>query len=171
MSLEYFRNKNLIWLGIGILIIVAGLVAYYKYSDKFPGMIGGIESREFQGAIQKVEANKIYLKGSYIVSDSEKAKIKDQEIVNKLYDVAVEVTPETKFVKTIWYMLSMKELEKTGGAWNPDDLKKDIQEGSFEDLKNVQGLALKVTTAENIFGEKDFKAITASYVVSVYPQE
>jgi len=124
-----------------------------------------IESHEFAGQIVNIDGNEITIEGAFVIVNQ------DSLSKNETREVVVSVSDDTKITKTLLYIPTKAELEKTGGLFYPDKLKKDYQEVNLETLKSDDthsGLIVKSTT--NIYGKSSFSASEISYTVPVFPQ-
>lgn len=125
------------------------------------------QSHLFSGQLVEIlDDNSLVVRGTHV-----KDKTPESSDYIHPYVVTVEIVPDTKFAKTIWYMPTKAELEKNKGQWNSEDLRKEQQSGSVNDFKNTQGLLLDIITEDDTFFEN--KTITAKkieYVVVVHPQ-
>ena len=150
-----FKENKKIFIALFIFLVLLGWVAFLKLrEDK-------IISREFGGQIIKIENNTIFLKGLFNIE-------KGGEFIKKQAEreVRVLLIPDIKLVKTLLYLPEATGLEPV--KYNPNDLKKDYQEGSLEDLKeNTSGIT--VTSDRNIFNKSKFKAVKIEYIEPVFP--
>ena len=125
------------------------------------------ESREIWGGIEEIRGKTMYVKGTFV-------KVNGADPINpeSPVEMAIEITPETKIEKLVWHMLTMEELEKTGGRWNPNDLRKEVLPSSFEELlaesENYQGMGVRAEASRNIYGKGGFKATKIEYRVLFY---
>jgi len=124
-----------------------------------------IEAKEFIGQVQKVEGSSVFLKGIFVTPDK-------PELARNGFNenVEIEIGPATQIVKIVMYMPTLKELEKTGGRWNPAELKREEKPGAIIDLTyKKEGLTIRVVSETNIFNKSKFIPQRIEYVEQVYP--
>ncbi|MDO8496584.1 MAG: hypothetical protein Q7S43_04035, partial [bacterium] len=123
------------------------------------------ESKEFIGQVKKVEGNVIWAHGRFINRDKPELAAK---ALGK--DVEITVLPETTIVKILMYMPTSEELEKTGGRWNPADLKQEEVPGMITELTyNKENLTIRVLSDKNIFNKSKFTPTRIEYIEQVEP--
>jgi len=153
--------------GLIILGVLVGAGVWIWWSNYRPGINLGskIESYEFAGQIVNINGNNITLKGAFVMANqNDLAK-------NEIREVTVLVSDDTKITKTLLYIPTAAELEKTGGLFYPDKLKKDYQDVNLETLKSEgasSGLIVKSTT--NIYDKSSFSVSEISYTEPVFPK-
>lgn len=138
-----------------ILILVGAGVFLWQW--------GRIASYQFVGQIEKVEGNMIYVKGLAVVPDKPESYNQD-----KIKSVVVLLDDKTILEKEVWYMLSAEELKKSEGRWDPNQLRKEMQQGSMGDLD--AGASVTVESRENIYNKTEFRAKKVKYLKQVYPE-
>lgn len=141
-----------------ILLAVAGF-----FASKFLFGERG-EAKEFIGQVEKVENNVIWTRGVFVNPDK-------PELAKKISskNVEIKVSSETVIVKILMYMPTSEELKKTGGRWNPADLRREEVLGMLTDLTDrKQGLTIKATSDKNIFNKSKFTAKRIEFVEQVY---
>jgi len=143
---------------IFIIVAVVAVVMVVWNLKKDSGEIK-VQANQFNGQIQSIEGDKILAKG-YLTSSS-------GELVNEEKSVKIEVNNDTELKKIIWHMLSSQELAKRDGKWNSDELIKENQVGSMDDLS--PGVSIEVKSKANIFDKSSFKADSVQYIKFVYP--
>ena len=148
-----------------LLVVVALAVAGFFASKFLFGEHG--ESKEFIGQVKKVEGNVIWAHGRFINRDNPELA---NEGVGK--DVEITVSPETMIVKILMYMPTSEELEKTGGRWNPADLKQEETTGMIIDLTDKkEGLTIRALSDKNIFNKSKFIPTRIEYIEQVEPNQ
>ncbi len=146
-----------------VLVVLALAVAGF-FASKFLFMERG-ESKEFIGQVKKVEGNVIWAHGRFINRDN-------PELASKALgkDVEITVSTETIVVKILMYMPTSEELEKTGGRWNPADLRQEETTGMITDLTdNKEGITIRVLSDKNIFNKSKFTPTRIEYIEQVEP--
>lgn len=146
------------------ILVIIGLAIAGFFVSKF--LFGERDqSKEFIGQVKKVENNAIWARGVFVNSDKpELAK----EVSTK--DVEIKVSSETTIVKILMYMPTIEELKKTGGKWNPADLKREEALGMLAELTDKkEGLTIRVISDKNIFNKTKFTAKKIEFVEQVYP--
>lgn len=133
------------WFEFLLVFILGGVAiwAWHHWHPSAPSLSssgGYSENRTIFGQITtEVKDNTINLNGLYLNGfGNEDYKTKQAFVVS--FD------DKTKFVKTIWHMPSKATLAKTNNVFDPDTIKKDPQDGSITDLKNVTGMAITIKT-------------------------
>ena len=158
-----YLNKRI---GIGVVVLVLavlGLIFYFLNYNNY--RINGPVANEFAGNLVSVDGNNLIIKGFYMsVENPEYSQ-------NPVYEteITATVSPETEFVKTIYTYPTKEELEATGGKYNFDDLAKRDEVGSFEEVSSRNGVDIKVTSVENVFGKKSFVVSKVQYTQNEYP--
>lgn len=148
-------NKKLIVTIIGILVVV---VAVLIWNWKFKVTA---EAREFVGKVEKIEGSTIYAKGAFIVPDKPEFSGSDY-----ILDVKISVTPETKFTKTLVFLPSAEELEKTRGYFDGSKLPRENRDTSLEMMKNEldnRDIVIEAKANENIFQKSEFLVVEIKY--------
>lgn len=151
-----------------LLIIVALAVLYggfwlygryYKTSSVTP------VAMEFIGRIQKIENGVLYVNGNYAVGE---VPIHGLSPV----DVQITVAKDAKFIKELVYLPTAAELEKTGGVYKSQDLKREKTSGTIDDLTKLQdgNTGIIFTAVKNIYGKTNFEVSQLDYIEPVYPQ-
>lgn len=153
-------NRKIVFL---VLVIIFLTVAGF-FASKFLFEKRG-EAKEFIGQVQKVKDNMIWARGVFINPDKpELAK----EVSTK--EVEIKVLSETVIVKILMHMPTFEELKKTGGKWNPADLKQEETLGILADLTDGKnGLTIRVISDKNIFNKTKFIAKRIEFIEQVYP--
>ncbi len=149
-------NKK-IYIGLAIIAVLGGALIWSSwFKDQ-------IIANGFQGQLREVEDNSFFLEGAYLVDD------KPIDVANRK-GVWILIAPETKFNKIVWYMPTDEELAKTGGRWNPSDLKKEQREGGMGDLLKAagSGLTITATSNKNIYNKSSFRADSIEYIKQIY---
>lgn len=161
-----FLNKKLsIFFALLILIfaIGGGLVWRFALWEYLPQW-RGLEATSFIASTEKIEGNSIYTEGVFDIPNHPEFYQPDKRV-----KMRVDVTSGTEYVKILLYMPTLEELKKTGGRWNPNELKKEEVQGSFDDIK-PDGMPLKITTEKSIFKRTtSFKAKKIEYIKELYP--
>jgi len=150
---------------IVILLVSAGLFYFFNLNSK-----NGVESREFAGRVDNIENNLIYVSGSFV-------SLEHPELGKVGNNVTIDINAGTKFRRTVLYLPPKEELEKTGGAFNPKDLERKVEEVSFDKLaedysnKNdyIGGVTIYAKTEVNIYGMDKFRASEIEYIVAMRP--
>lgn len=150
-------NREKIITVVLLVIILIGFGYWFSTRER-------LKSREFVGVIVSTLDNKVTLNGFYRVPDQPGKEMVDQKI-----DVRIVVGPKTKLVKTLLYYPTAAELEKTGGAYNPADLKKEIVEGTIEDLKSGKVDGFSALSEKNVYGKGEFEASEIQYIWTIRP--
>ena len=148
-----FSKKTLAILAAFVILAVGIWVLVAKNKDQ-------TQSFEFSGLIEKVEANTVYVNGSYFA---------DGKPVTAPATVRIQVSDKTKLEKNLWYMPTAQELQTTGGRWTPDSIKKETAVGTFDDFKSERGVGMQihVKSNDNVFNKPKFTADNISYVEEV----
>ena len=150
-------NKKLIIAIIGILVlVVAALIWNWKFKVT-------AEAREFVGKVEKIEGSTIYAKGAFVVPDKPEFSGSDY-----IRDVKISITPETKFTKTLVFLPSAKELEKTGGYFDGSKLPRENRDASPEMMKNElnsRNIVIEAKANKNIFQKSEFSVVEVKYTV------
>lgn len=135
------------------------------------GIWGGIywdykrpKAYAFTGKIEKVEGSSVLAAGFYVGEQGPYRASSGSEDRAEIL-----VTPETKIIKTVWMMPSNADLEKTGGRWDPNKLKKENKEVSIEDLRDEEGIPILVKTERDIFRKAKFQAQVIQFLKQEYP--
>ncbi|MEK7138614.1 MAG: hypothetical protein AAB799_00340 [Patescibacteria group bacterium] len=147
-------KKIFIAVTIFVLILLVGVVWWW---------VNRVSANEFVGKIQKVESNQMTLSGVYVVKDRP-----DLSNPSNSKTVSVIIDPNTKLIKEMLFLPTAQEVEKTGGFFKPDELKRETVAGSLEDFKTSQ-VSVRVLGVGNIYGKKSFTALEIRYIEPVYP--
>lgn len=141
-----------------IVIIVAAL------------LVGGVwlflhrvQSNEFVGKVTKADGNTLTMEGVFVVKDRP-----DLSNPSNSKTVSVVIDQNTKLTKEKLFLPTAQEVEKTGGRFNPSDLKREAIIGSIDDFKTGQ-VSVRVLGMGNIYGKKLFVASEVIYIEPVYP--
>jgi hypothetical protein len=157
------------WLMFGVVFIVVAILVLFGARRYFSPRLydNQFQSHTFGGQLVQILNDKnLVVKGTFVRDDDP-----NKSDFTYLYVVTVKVTADTKFIKTLIYMPSQADLKKSGGFWDPANLKKEQQAGSEEDFKNTQGLPLTIKTKDRIYvGDKVITAQEISYTKPVYPR-
>jgi hypothetical protein len=152
------RAYLILLIAIVVVAAAAGIWAYQK-RDK-------TESKSFVGGIEKVEGSTVTLNGFYEVPAAPEKETPDNRV-----NVDIIITPDTKLTKTLLHYPTPAELEKTGGAYKPSELRQEQVQGSMEDLKSGTVDGFFAYSEKNIYGKKAFEASEIKYMWTVYPAE
>ena len=158
-------NDRHSWLKFGIFFGVLFLLVFVWFGQKWYFNYRQTQSHQVQGQLETLTQNSLDIMGVHVLD----AYPEKSDFANP-QPIQVKITSDTKFVKTIWYMLTKAELAKTNGVWYPDKLKKEQQEGSITDLSLVQGMLLTIKTLNNSAGDKIITASEIDYVIRIYPE-
>lgn len=154
--LEKKINKKIL-IAVLAVIILSALAYKFFFIETF-------ESKEFIGSVKKIEGDYVYAFGVFTVIDHPEFYDPKERM-----NVRIEITPKTEIVKNLIHMPSRAELQASKGRWNPADLRTEFVAGSLEDIKNAQGMPVKITTSKNIFKKPEFTAQKIEYIEQVYP--
>jgi hypothetical protein len=152
-----------------LLVVVAVLIGFgVKQYFRTPRLYDNQpQSHTFQGQLlQVLNDGSLVLKGTRMNdADPDKSDFRNPETVT------VKVTSDTEWVKTLLYLPTAEETNKTGGMFYPKDLKKEEVKGSLEDIKDHTGLGLTIKTKNSTqVGEKTMTAQEIDYIEPVYPK-
>jgi len=148
--------KSIIVTAAALLVLAAAF--WFSWLAKQP------KSYELAGRIERIEGNSIFLNGVYQVPDRP-----DLTVPENAKEVEVVVTAATRFVKTVLYLPSAAELEKTGGMYRPDDLRREEVAGAFDDIKNGGVDGIFAAAGKNVYGKSKFEASEVRYISAVAP--
>jgi hypothetical protein len=161
MKWNQIGKKQKIIGGLIVVVAIAGAGAWVWWANYNSGP--KIEVHEFAGQIVSINGNKITMNGAFVATGQSLPK-------NETTEVVVSVSDDTKITKTLLYIPTKAELEKTGGLFYPDKLKKDYQDVSLDTLKtDGASSGLTVKSAANIYGKNSFSASEISYTQPVFP--
>ncbi len=153
--------KRKILIIITALIVLVGGFWLYSWYKAQP------VAHEFIGKINKIEGGVLFVTGVLTVEEHPELSGPD-----KMQDVEIVISSDVKYVKTLLYLPTAQELEKTNGAYRPSDLKKDIVDGNADDLIKLRdsGMGLSFVSDNNIYGKKRFAVQKVDYIEPVYPE-
>lgn len=157
-------SKKQLIVGFLILIILAGAIFYLL-------SIRSVNKSYFMGAvIERVDGNSIYVKNkSYVLSATNDVESGGKilgEINDSEEEVEIIVSSNTKITKAVVILPNQNEL---GDYFDPADLKKEIVEGTINDLS--QNKEINIKSLRNIYGKKRFTASEISYSELIFPNE
>lgn len=154
-------NKK-IYIVLSVLVVLAGiLVGQVWFGER-------VAADGFQGQLQEVMGNSIFISGAYLDGDIPLDPTNRKRI-------EILVGPNTKFTKTVEYLLPMAEvikLQESGQNYKIEDLKREKIEGSLADIVKAAGSGIPVTARVkkgNIYGKTKFKVDTIDYFKLVNP--
>lgn len=149
--------------GLTALAVLAAAVFF------LPGILSEkIEAKEFIGQLIEVKSNSIIIEGAYNISSFQDSD--QNNFQPELKKVEVLVDSKTKFSKTLLYLPSAQDLEKTGGKYDPSGLKRGSAEGSLEDLKIMEGgVSITAKSESNVYNRSRFFASEIQYIEAIYP--
>lgn len=150
------RKRRLIW--VILILILAGLLVFF-----FLGRRSSVQAYEFNGSVQKVEGQTVFMRGNYNAPDHPELRGGDRTL-----DAKVKVNKDTKFIQiAIYRPADLNEQIKNGKVVDPSEFKREVKTGSLEDLAggNVQGAV--VESAKNIYGRSSFTAQSITYYFPV----
>ena len=147
-------NKK-IFLTITIFLLVAVLVFLWWSRNR-------IEAREFAGTVSRVEGDKIFVDGVYLVAERP-----DLSNPDKRKMVAVLVGVQTRVIKEKLFLPTTEEVEKTGGRYDPVKLKRESVVSSIGELG--EGVSITAKASANVFGRPSFTASEITYIEPVFP--
>jgi|SRR3989338_3178618 len=145
------------------IILVAVLVLVLNWST-LTGFIRKekVESYQFAGIITKIEDNRLYLKGSFVVSEGSTGDYNGSVI-----EAIVKITNKTEIIKNTIYLPSQNEVGPNG-TYKVSDLKKEQTVIMLANL--TVNKSVMVTSSKNIFGKQSFNAEKIEYVEPIYPK-
>jgi len=160
--MKRLSGRQILILIIAFLLIGAGFLLYQRSFKT------DYDAFEFIGRIEKIEDNSIFLFGTYFAPDQpDLANAQNQK------KVKVMIGSETKFVKTKLFLPTDEELKASGGRFRPDELKREEETGSLDDIKkileNSERFSIRVKSTKDIYGKSKFYASEISYIVPIYP--
>lgn len=148
---------------VAVAAVVLGFLMYRYYT------IPRAVSSQFNGAVLALNTQKNYFEaqGFFVVPDA----VRPEEVTQDK-KVKVFVSRETKIIKTLLYLPSSKELEKTGGRFRPDDLRRETVDARLEDLVVLVGTGQRVliTASKNVYNKSSFTATKIEYIEPIYPK-
>ena len=147
-------KKIFVAVTIFVLILLVGVIWWW---------VNRVNASEFVGKILKVEGSQLTLEGVYLVEDRP-----DLMGPNNTKTVAVIITGDTKLLKDRLHLPTIEEVEKTGGRYNPSQLKRETVAGAVIDFKTGE-TSVTVNAGRNIYGKKSFIALEIKYIEPVYP--
>mgnify|MGYP001559735826 CR=1 FL=1 len=157
-----------LYTAIAAIVVLVVLIFWGDFILSLVGIKERIQSKEFIGQVLSVSGNSIFLKGSFTILNPK--DLKAPRISPDLKEVEVIIDGKTKFVKTLLYLPSAEDLKKTGGRYNPDELKKEIRDGLLQDIKNNEGnLSIIVKSQNNIFNKQRFITSEIDYIEPIFP--
>lgn len=142
-----------------LAIVVVGLTGLV-FSNYFQNRV---YSNEFVGKVKQADGNILTMEGVYVVKDRP-----DLSNPSNFETVSVVVDQNTKLTKERLFLPTAQEVEKTGGFFKPDELKRKVVVGSTDDFKTGQ-VSVRVLGSGNIYGKKSFAATEIIYIEPVYP--
>ncbi len=154
------------WLLFGLMFVAVAVLVWFgdKLYFNYRQYSGRPESHEVQGQLKRISPDSLDVTGVHVFD----IYPQNSDFTHP-QPLRVKIAPDTKFVRTIWYMPTKAELAKTKGMWYPDKLKKEQQVGSIIDPGLVQGISLTIKTSNNSIRDKVIKASEVDYVVRQYP--
>lgn len=150
--------SHLKWYLIAIVaVLVVAAVAFSSLK------INKYQTNEFAGIVSRVENGALIMDGNFITKDENNILI-----TLKAENIRVNITPQTKIVKTIIHMPTSDEITAMGGFFRPENLKQDVIEVSPEVLisdLSVNKTNTFVRASSNIYGKKAFDAAEVQYTL------
>jgi hypothetical protein len=157
-------NKKLLLILILFLVVVLVLVGFGFGWFKLIRKSEELQSHQIQGQLKEImQNNKLLVSGFWVIDGTKKlANMGD------IKDIIVELSPDTKFIKTIWHMPPLEEWNRVRSTLDLNSVKKEQLEGSVDDLKNVVGSVINVKTYNNAIFKPKVKASEVSYNIFLY---
>ena len=147
-------KKIFIAIIVFLLIFLFGVVWWW---------VTRVSANEFVGKVAKAEGNTLTMEGVFVVKDRP-----DLSNPSNSKTVSVIIDLNTKLAKEILFLPTAQEVEKTGGFFKPDELKRETVVGSVDDFKAGE-ISIRVLGAGNIYGKNSFTALEIKYIEPVYP--
>jgi hypothetical protein len=163
---DMITRLRLVQFSVLAVVVIAGLTLGQHWYLNYRQYHGRPTSHLFTGQLFGFQPDGNISARGTVVSDlyPEKSDYAHPQLVT------VIVSPTTKFVKTVLYMPTHDELIKSGGKWDPANLHKEEQAGSFDDLKKMLGTGLNIKTNESIYlSDTRITAQEVDYTTQVYP--
>ena len=154
--MTWVKAHWLIVIAVIILAIAGSILSVRLYRAR-------ITSAEFFGNFGSLKDHSIFADGKFQTSRQTYLPAGNQP-----FRAEIIVTPTTKFHRTAFYMPTAKELAKTGGRFNPDELKKDESDVDFAAFAkdasgSAWGIGLDVAANGNILNSVKFEASSITY--------
>jgi hypothetical protein len=152
------QNKILGVVLIAVILSAILLVTLLLFRNK-------AESHKFVGKVKSMEGNTIIAEGVFISPEN------PDSATQRIPNVRINITPQTKFTKNMVILPTKEELVKTGGYFDGTKLKRESVPGSFEilgqDIKNNE-ITIEAGSSKNIYHLDSFTADSVFYEMADY---
>ncbi|HZZ99686.1 MAG TPA: hypothetical protein VFK07_03190 [Candidatus Paceibacterota bacterium] len=142
-----------------VVIVVAGLALWLSFRRSVPGenQTSRVQSHTTVGQTVSVSGDQIQILGVH-VDDTD---IDFTHLGSRSY-MTVTVTPDTKFVQTVYPQISAANAAKLSNDQLTEMLKSYTQAGNIDDLKKV-GSSVTIKTTANTSASDSFTAAEIDY--------
>ena len=158
LSETKLSNKTIITFGLLVMIIVGlGIYAGLRYV--------ALSTSEIKGNLTRVEGSSLFVSAKYWNTKSNTA------LTNTFTPIEVVITSETRITRSGFLLPTEEELKKTGGAFYPEKLPKEVTVVDLETLKkdlSISTISLAVKAGHNISGSKKFEAAEVTYTAPIF---
>lgn len=149
-------NRRLILVIIIVILLVFATAIGWWFAHR-------VAANEFIGKVKKIEGDVLIVEGVYVVKDRP-----DLSNPSNSKTVSVTIDKSTKIIKERLFLPTVKEVEKTGGRFEPSKLKREAVAGSVGDFQGGE-VSITIMGSDNIYGRSVFTAKEIKYIEPVFP--